>query len=73
MWSLRMQPSCFISYFLLALRGSLFFLHCTEIPGLDSSQDSEAVPPSSASTLLNSFLKNGGSSVEKACANLLNN
>lgn len=62
MWSWKTQPSCFISYFLLALRGSLFFFHCTDTPGLDNSQYKEATHPSSASTLLNSFLKNGGSS-----------
>lgn len=61
MWSWRKQPSCFISYFLLALSGSPFFFHCTGTPSLDTSQYREAESPSSASTLCNSSWKNGGS------------
>lgn len=60
MQSWRRQPSCFMSYFLLALSGSLFFFHCTDTTGLESSQHRDALPPSSTSTLTKSFLKNGG-------------
>lgn len=58
------QPFCFISYLLLALSGILFFFHCTFSPGLDNSQQRETAPPSSASTLCSSVMKNGAGSVD---------
>lgn len=64
MQSFMKQPSCSISYFLLALNSSLFFFQCTDTPGLDSSQDSKAELPSSALTFCSSSVKYGGSSID---------